>query len=305
MKSKSCLIPALLLGVTCALAPMPALGQDRPIISVSGEKTIKRLPTELVMRIELVGRDETLDEALQAVAKRKEAAGLLLKSLGANMETVEFGDPTTSNASNQGQQQMEAMIRRRMGRIDGPIPEGLKIAEASTVTLPLKARWKLTATDATGILKEATELRKKIEEADLAGVKSNEASLAEQELIEESESLGFDPYSEEPQAKPGTPVFSYATKITPDDRSQALKEAFEMARANAEELANAANRKLGPLSGLHSSSTAGPSQEMMYGYNYRRGMPSMEDNDPLTAETPQLGKLTFQFILQASFRLAD
>ncbi|MBI1249391.1 DUF541 domain-containing protein [bacterium] len=305
MKLNLHLFPAMLLAMAMSLISSPLFAQQFGTVSASGDKVIERLPTELVMRIDMVGRAETLDEALKTLSKRKESAELLLKSLGAKMDTIEYGDPTTSNAASQGQRQMQEMIRQRMGRIGGPVPEGLKIPESKTVTLPLTVRWSLDATDATQLLKLVTDLSKKIEDADLAGIKSEEANLAEQELIEESEAMGYDPWSDEEQTKPGTPVFSYAARITPEERSQAMKEAFAKAKANAQDLANAADQELGPLLNLHGSSDGGPSPEMMYDYSYRRGMPRMENNDPLSSESPQLGKVTFRFSVQASFRLAD
>ncbi len=283
-------------------AEVPA--QETPMVSASGEEILKRWPTQLVLRLDLIGRAGSLDEALEEMEKRKESAGLLLKSLGAQMDTVEYGDPTTSNAASQGQEQMQAMIRQRIQRSGGQIPEGLKMPESTTVTLPLTARWDLATTDPTKLLRQVNELRKQIEKADLGGVKSDESSLAEQELLEEAEAFGYDPYSNEQQAKPGTPVFTFAAKITEEERSQAMKAAFQSSQAEAKELAAAAGRELGELMSLASSSHGGPSPEELYGYGYGRRMPMPTNDDPLSTEVPELRKVSFRFAVQARFRLA-
>ncbi|PQO41049.1 SIMPL domain-containing protein [Blastopirellula marina] len=294
----------VLLAITASTIPCTeASAQEPPMVASQGEAIIQHWPTELVVRLDLVGRASSLDEALETLQKRKESAGLLLKTLGAEMDTVEYGDPTTANVASQGQAQMQAMIRQRIQRSGGKMPEGLKMPESTTVTLPMTARWKLDATDPTKLLQQVDSLRKQIEKADIGGMKSEEPTLAEQELLEEAESFGYDPYSDEPQAKPGTPMFSFAAKITEEERTQATKVAFQSAQADAKELAAAAGRELGELMSLSSSSRGGLSPEEMYGYGYGRRMPMPPSNDPLTTEVPELGKVAFRFNVQARFRL--
>lgn len=305
MKSGIRILFAILVMIASTMHCLEASAQEPPMVAANGEEIIKRWPTQLVLRLDLVGRASTLDEALEILDKRKESAGLLLKTLGAEMDTVEYGDPTTSNVASQGQAQMQAMIRQRIQRSGGKMPEGLKMPESITVTLPLTVRWKLDASDPTKLLRQVDSLRKQIENADIGGVKSDEPSLAEQELMEEAESFGYDPYSDEPQAKPGTPVFSFAAKITAEERNQATKAAFQSAQSDAKDLATAAGRELGELMSLSSTSRGGLSPEEMYGYGYGRRMPMPPNNDPLSTETPVLGKVSFRFNVQARFRLVS
>lgn len=292
----------ILLGAIAAQASLVA-AQEPGVVSAQGRNELERWPAEMIVRIDLMGRAATLEEALQTLEKRKEAAQLLLKSLGADMETVEYGDPTTSNIVSQGQEQMQQMIRQRIQRSGGEIPEGLKTPEAATVTLPLTVRWKLAEQEPTGLLLSVTKLRKEIEAADLAGTKEDEGTLAEQELMEEAEAFGFDPYSNEEQAKPGTPAFSFAATITEEERQAGMKAAFAAARADAETLASVAGQSLGGLKTLAGSSREGFSSEE-YGYSpFGRPRYVPTSDDPLTAESPVFGKVKFAFAVNATFIL--
>ncbi|WP_158265594.1 SIMPL domain-containing protein [Blastopirellula marina] len=280
-----------------------AVAQEPGIVTTQGQSEIERWPTQLVVRIDLIGRAGTLQEALETLEKRKEAAKLQLKTLGADTETVEYGDPTTTNVVNQGQQQMQQMIRQRIQQSGGDIPEGLKTPESSTVTLPMIARWKLDADEPTKLLLSVTKLRKEIEEADLAGTKEDEGSLAEQELMEEAEAFGFDPYSGEEQAKPGTPSFSYAATITEEERQAAMKKAYAAAQTDAEQLAAIAGQSLGGLKNLAGTSRDASGSEG-YGYSpFGRSRFVPTSDDPLTAESPAMGKVKFNFMVNAAFYL--
>jgi uncharacterized protein YggE len=300
-------ILSLTLAASC-LAPPSLFAQESATVAASGTQVIERLPTQLALQIELIGRGKTLKEALAKLDRRKQAAGLLLKSLGAEMDTVKYGDPTTSNASSASQQQLQAMIRERIGRSGGETPEGLKLPESVTASLALSARWKLSSDKPSELLEQATQLCKKIEDADLGGLKDgDDASLAEQELIEEAEAYGgYDRYSGEQAVKPGTPNFSYVATITPEERQAAMKSAFEAAQRDAEELAAAAGRELGNLVTLESHAMSqSPYEEEYYGYAaaYRRQMMLGAANDRLSTQGAELGKLNFTFVVQAKFQL--
>ncbi|RCS54084.1 DUF541 domain-containing protein [Bremerella cremea] len=302
MKSSIRLFMALAV-VTASVVSGPfATAQEQPMVEAEGKEVLKRWPSQLVMRLDLIGRAGSMDDALAALEKRKEVAKTLLTSLGAEMDTVEYGDPTTTSAASQGQEQIQAMIRERIQRSGGSVPAGLKVAESTVVTLPLTARWELDTSDPVKLLQQATVLRKKIEDADIGGAKSQKLSLAEQELLEEAEAYGYDPYSDEPQAKPGEPVITFAAKITEEERSQAMKAAFEASVKDAKELAAAAGQDLGLLMSLSSSTYGGMSPEEMYGYGYGRRMATPSD-DPLVSEVTDLSKVSFNFAIRARFRI--
>ena len=71
----------------------------------------------------------------------------------------------------------------------------------------------------------------------------------EEELAEEMEGEVM-MYNDESQPKPGEPIFLFVTRISPQDRAQALAAAFAKARRQAEELSKAAGSELGALQGL-------------------------------------------------------
>ncbi len=299
-------ITALAILLLSCIAAHRLAAQESATVTASGAKIIRRQPTELLLQIDLLGRGKTIKEALGNVDKRKDAADLLLKTLGAEMESVEYGDPTTSNAASASREQMQELIRQRIANSGGATPEGLKIPESVTVTLPLTARWPLMSKNAASLLEEVAGLQKKIEAADIAGMKDNQGlSLAEQELLEESSSYGYDPYSGEERTPPGTPSFSFAAKITPEARGAALREAFQAAQRDAAELAAAAGMELSGLSKLDSNAAGGSSYaEEYYGYGgYRRQTAMSVGEDRLSSQTGELGQVTFTFSVTATFRL--
>lgn len=289
------------------LAEAQESAQESATVSATGRQLLQRSPSQMAIRIELSGRGPSLKEALAQLEERKEAAGIILKSLGADMETVTYGDPTTSSASGVSQGKLQAMIRQRISRSGEPAPEGLKLPESTTVAVPLSVRWNLEGDDSIELLQQTSKLRKAIEEADIAGMNDDSASLPEQELLEEAEGFGYRSYSGEEPAKPGTPVFSFVATITPEERREALQAAFQAARDNAEELAAASGRKLADLIMLESNAIGGsPYGEEMYGYPgaYRRQVSVPQIPDRLTSQSDEFGKLPFMFMIQARFKLA-
>lgn len=296
----------LFLASLSCLCVNPVAAQKSATVSASGAMVVRRQPTQLLLTVDLLGRGKTLKEALGNVDKRKDAADLLLKTLGAEMESIEYGDPTTSNSASASREQLQELIRERIANSGGETPEGLKIPESVTVTLPLTARWPLMGKDAASLLEEVAGLRKKIEEADIAGMKDDQGlSLEEQELLEESSSYGYDPYTGEERTPPGTPSFSFAAKITPEARRAALREAFQAAQAEAAELAAAAGMELSGLSKLDSDASGGSSYaEEYYGYGgYRRQTAMSAGEDRLSSQTDELGQVTFSFSVTATFWL--
>ena len=95
----------------------------------------------------------------------------------------------------------------------------------------------------------AQGLQEKIKAADLAGTKEAEKlSPEEQEIVEESADMVAS--SEDPRSQVGQPVFIFIAAVSKEDREKLLSEAFAKAKAQAADLAKAANVELGPLTGL-------------------------------------------------------
>ncbi len=284
--------------------PLPA---DQPTVSVTATHMLTRKPTELVMQIELVGRAPTLKQALGKLKDSTHRAEAALKILGALPDSITLGNPTDSGKAGTSQSRLEQMMRQRMLGMRGKRPQGLEVPETVTLSQPLTARWLLAGDDAAARLESAAALTKKITDADIAGVKSSDATLAEQELIEEAELLGQE-YGEEEQAPAGTPSFFFMATISPEDRRQAMQSAFDRARQEAADLAAAAGMQLAGLARIENANN--PSQDemimlMQYGYGGRSmgPTPDFEFDANTTSFTQDLSKAKFSFNVQATFYL--
>jgi hypothetical protein len=118
---------------------------------------------------------------------------------------------------------------------------------------------------------------------------------------------------DENQPKPGQPMFIYVAKVSDEDRAKVLSAAFAKARSEAEQLAAAANAKIGSLTGLQSHAIANESRN--YGYNYAQYQmqqymfaelsPNGESagGGPVEAIGTQPGEVSLGYNVIASFEL--
>jgi uncharacterized protein YggE len=298
---------------------MPGMETPRKAtISAMGTVQVQRQPTTLRMNLQLLAKGKTLEEALEKLKTRRQAAAKQLQSLEADKASISFSPPAVFTAQNQQQRQLEAMVRERMGH-------GKKAAKpikpAVTVSTLLTAQWPLAADSPEKLLLVVEALREKIKSADLAGVKETEKlSPEEQELAEEAaaaeaEQSGRLPGGEEaPQA--GQPHFLYVARISEADRDKAMADAFRKAKANAALLAKAAGVPLGPLCGLTGRSndssfvdeespwaqSAGPEAMYIQRMMMRRNAAAPDDQS-LEVVGPSPASLSFDFSVQAMFAL--
>lgn len=284
-------------------------------VTAPGSVTLKRQPSQLIMKVDLIARGETLKQALANLEDRRKTAGLLLKTLQATEDSITFGNPTSASPLGQAEQQMQQMISQRISNSGGAVPEGLKLPESVSVSQPVTARWPLTGKDPAALLEESEALQKRINDADLAGVKNQEGISPEQlELMEEA-AFSVDPYSGEPETPPGTPQFVFAASLTDKERQAALREAFDKAQRQAAELASAAGLEIAGLASLNqgSSDPSSPSYDDSYSYMlYRRNSELLQQLSGGGMETKNarnisfnvlLAPVSFNFQIQATFRL--
>jgi hypothetical protein len=144
---------------------------------------------------------------------------------------------------------------------------------------------------------------------------SGEDEEMSQELAGMQANMGGDPS----QAQPGTPTFTLVSKITPQDHSRALADAFQKAKTRAQETARAAGAELGALRQIGSTAQSGgdsgdaenPNQvynRAMQAYYRSMGMGDSggQPNDaanPLEAAGTQPGDVAFHVTVNASFEL--
>ncbi len=266
----------LAVAVSPLTAQPPAIDGRHTVVSGAGMVVLERPPTVLMMSVELTGKGKDMKEALGKLKDRREAARLLLESLGADMDSVKFAEPGTSNVASNQRSQFEQMVRARVTVSGRATPKGLKIPKSVTVSSVLTARWPIAGQTTEERLIETESLREKIKEADLAGTKEpKELTPEEQELMEEM-AANMNRYSsggeEEP---PGTPQFSYIAAITPQQRDTAMADAFQKAKQTAAQLAAAAGAELGPLARLSRSNNS-VDDDMYDRFDYDMGYSSRQ-----------------------------
>jgi len=248
----------LLLASLCPVCPAIARAQyglmqtaesGGSTVAGTGQVKIRPKPSSIRMHVELVAKGKTLEDALTNLKERREAALIQLEGLRADMESVKVNAPRISGKQSEQKRRMEQMLMERMRSRGGKVPPGVKVPRSFTVSATLSAEWPLKVDDNERLLMAAEVLREKVGEADLAGTKEAEKlSPEEEELAEEMAGMSSS-YGEE-EIKPGEPQFVYVARITDDERDKAMADSFAKAKAQAEQLARAANVKLGALIGL-------------------------------------------------------
>ena len=298
-----------------ALSPLAAVAQEA--IVGSGSATIKKAPVAVRMVVELSGTGKNLEEALTNLKDVEAAAAKKIEALGAEKGSVRFGAPTTANAQNAQRQQMETMIRQRMMGKTTKTPKGAQAAPSVSVGTTLTAQWPLKDESTEAAMLAVNALTDKVKAAKISGQAEKKLTAAEEEVAEEMAEMMRDRGDETVQ--PGEPHFVFIAKITPAEREKAMAEAFQKAKAQAEELAKAAGIELGALRAV--SGAGGSRANYMndyggYGYERRQYMQRMmmqamgesEDDEANTGgknETvaAEPGALVFQFGVQASFAI--
>jgi hypothetical protein len=224
-------------------------GGGAPAISAVGTSTVQLKPTCLRLYIQLSAKGKTLEEALDKLKERREAATTQLESLKVDSKSIVFGSPSVSNAASAKKRQMEMMIMAQMrGRGKKP-PKGLQAQPPVTVIASLTAQWPLEAESQEQMLIMAQKIQDKIKDADLGGAKEAEESAEAQEEMEEEAAQAMNRYGED-TPQPGQPQFVFVAVLPKSEREKAMNEAFANAKKNAAELAKAAGVELGPLAGL-------------------------------------------------------
>ncbi len=281
-------------------------------VSGMGTVSIKTKPQRLRMTIQLQEKGKTVQESLAKLADRLIAARLQLEELSPKETDVSKrmhmsnSEPTLSSGQTDEEKQMQQMMMQQM-RSRGRAPKGLQVPKSVTTAITLTAEWPVWDKSNEELLLFADTLQEKIKAADLAGLNEpKQLTPEEEELQAEMEEMMSDYGYGNEQAKPGEPSFVYVAKISEEERATALAAAFEKAKAQAQRLAVAAGAKFGKLSSL--SGGTSPSDEDSYGYNgYAMRMmmaqaatSSDDENEAITASP---GLVTFQVMVNATFRL--
>jgi hypothetical protein len=255
-----------------------------------------------------------LPDALAQLQKRKEAAKADLVKLGAQESSIVFDPPAVGSGGPDEEQRIEMMMRMQMETQGRFGPDKPKVSPPITISTSLTAEWPVKATSPEELLIWVHELREKIKAADLSGLEQQkkEISEEEEELAEEMEEQmnSYRGYMSEGQPKPGEPTFLYVSQVSEEDRTKALTEAFQKAKASAQRLAKAAGVTLGPLRGLNSHMNPSYDEHSgmnayvrQYMYRYMQQGPFGQASETEEAIGVHPGPVKLGVIVTASFAL--
>jgi len=280
-------------------------------VSATGSETIVKQPQRLRLRIELLAKGSDLEDALAALAARKQAARAQLIGLGALKDSIRIGPPRIVTKRTSQQQRLEMMLARRLLGTGRKRAAGKKAAPVKLAAW-LTAEWELKADSPEQLLRTAYPIQQKVREADLAGAKeASKLSPEEEEILEEAEQSESFSFAAGEEYKPGEPLFFFVSPISQQERNRAMAQAFQKAKRQAEALAQAVGAKLGPIRSVSAQTQSGSEEEdysTFFGLPYqvirqfRSGQPT-EAGKSLEAVGTQLGPVRFTVIVTAAFQL--
>lgn len=289
------------------LGQLPLRGE----ISASGSVEVKKQADIVRIQIEMFGKGLDLKEALAKLKVRRLAAQKFFDGLAISGAIVEFTNPRITTEKTPQEQQMRMMMRMQMQQ-GKPAKAKAKEPTPVVVACELRAEVPLSAGAPEDQLLAANGLEERVKIADLGGSKSL-AHVTAQDDEQNQEEMDM---NGEQEPKRGTPMFVYVSKLTEDEQSKAITQAYNKAKQQAARLAKAAGVDLGPLQQLSlDGSSENPSSELWSEVQsdpfnqqlYQRmfgGYPSLS-MDRSTAEAMGIhpGKVVYRVGLVAGFGL--
>ena len=300
---------------TRARAAARAGADDAGSVTGVGKVVLNRPATVMRMQIDVPAEGKTVGEALEQLKAKRQALAAKLKSLGAAEAGVQFGDPrvgASGPGGNAQQRYLQQMMRMQRGnRAAAKKPHGPAMV---SVTLPVTAEWTLKASGAEEAIIAGHKLRETVKSAGLLGKDAAGAAdkklepEEEAEMEEEMAGLTDDGTGAAAPLKPGEPRFTFVAKITDPERAAASKEAFQKARAEATQIAEAAGGKVGRLRMVTAQvgAAAGADEDGMGAYN--RYMMQAMGMDPGSEAVPEAsgtepGMVSLRITVSASFAM--
>ena len=310
-RTVSVLGTSLIFAALLAAGPLGYTAMAADLRQITGNGTAKSecRATLLRMHVQVVARGKNLEEALAKFQQRREALLAQIEKAGADKHTLALAGPKEMVPSDNQRRRMEMMVMQRMGKKAKAKPAAALVAVSGTLT----AQWPLEGDTTEKLLLAADAIRSKLKAIDLAGAKEAGALTAEeQELAEEAgEENQPNPFGNDEGPKPGEPIFLYVAKIQKADRQKLLAQAFAKAKAQAEDLAKAAEVELGPLDSLmqqagfqryyNNMSQYGGFDRRAYAFMQQAGMETEEVDAEVLGPSPD--GLSFQVAVMASFAI--
>jgi len=286
----------------------------KDVISMVGAAEVRIRPTVLRMYLEFWSKGKSLQQAVQQFPARRQTVLDNLRRLGAKEDLTFVSEPTFQNSWERTKDlSKESETPRGMGGYGG---FGTAVwteepPESAVVSATVVADWPLAAETHERRLLEAEMLKGRIRDAWTdEGVKLSDDEKRFMEHIYSTSNYAY------AWPRPGRPYFTFIARVSNRQREEAIRQAFESARVQAERLADATGTELGPLNGLSSfggriegGGSSGywlGNSDLPWQLTARFSRPTPLDEEESTQTTSSsLDSLVFKFFVKTSFRLAE
>jgi uncharacterized protein YggE len=245
------IIPMFLAGFL-ALTPFPVQADEANGSKVSGTGVfeMKKQPDQLRIQVEVLAKARNAKDALAKLQEHRQYAKTQLESMGAPAASIEFSEPLVTSALDPNEARMQAMMVQRAMMQGKKAPAKPKEAPPVIVSCMLKAEIPLQAPNPDELLVKCHALEDRIKQADLGSVKSMKQNTPQEEEANEAQMQAMGMINGEEQNARGLPIFTYIKKLAPEERANAVREAFKKAERQASELAGAAGLIVGSVVNL-------------------------------------------------------
>jgi len=288
---------ALTLGAMLMFATAAAKADDNQgTVTVTGHATTPEKPgiMRLTMTVSADGAD--IHEAAAKLKQQRDDLKSKLLAVGATQSTINFSDPIEGNPQNLTPQQRMMQQVMSMRNRQAPSTQPAVVTVSSTLT----AQWPLTDASPDDALLAADELQSKIKDAFPKAGASGPKTPEEEEIAQEmaAQQNGME------TSKPDEPKFTFAHKLTTEERTTLLKQAFADAQAQAKQIAGAAGLRAGPVLRLSTSQTdvQNPQnayiQAIMYAQTVQNTTPADDE-----AQADQRNAVSYTATLSVTFKL--
>ena len=317
--------PALFIGMGLLCLPDSVSAQfgDSSNVSGSAQVRFQAKPSKLRLQVQLNAHGATPESAIKNLKLQRDTVGKQLSELRVDPKSISFsvpnvvpivpgsrptapgaGIPVMVHPGRPTRSEPAAAVRHS-SETDRAAPARPRLFVASTT---LRADWPLTGDDTDAIVAAAATIREKILAADLTAKKpAQDLSAEEQELVEESAiaphqqgSSGF-AMQVLSDGKAGV-AFVYVAVVSDEQRKKLMANGFAQAKKEAEELAEAAGRRLGELSHVYCQMENHSTVGRNYGPEYAGSVLVSSDEHETVGETPE--KLVFECEVTVSYKFA-
>jgi uncharacterized protein YggE len=293
--------------------------KDVPIISISSTADITKPPEVIRLIIKVYGRGKDIDNAKEGLVAAEKKLLTKLGESGAEVIVAHAGISNSSQNLLQRYNNYSSMLMSRMNMMNGGQPAERTMPSMMERTLSIDLRSKVKTRESTALLSDLMELTRK-NYAEWTGItealKEDMKQLEEMQKGNPNMGMNMSYYRNDMSYFQNDVRFQMAAKVTREDRLKLYQEALKRARNMANDLAEAADMKLGSLNTI--STNYQYSNE--YGTSYypgrvgafnakfpitlkEDGSESIATRDINLQQSNSIDPIVFQITLSTSFKL--